>query len=414
VLYVLWGVMRLHAARLCACLVLSGGAASLLAEDELHLANGAVIVGEIVAETPTTVQIRTQAMIKHTPLSATLTVDRDQIENRLIVPSFAVQYQARAALSPETTEGHLALARWCIERCLVSEAETNVARADALDTYNPLVAQFYKELGFIHTRDRWVREDGATATAKAGERPLALSASGAAAGDQPAAVLAAGRVPGSSATTPVDSISRPVARADAGAAGAPPGASAAAGSEVALTASGVPAPVLAVMTSAARGHPLSEYVRDLEEGTVVYSAVFTGADNVEMEVTVSKDAELIDVSPLAEEPGKPSTATLAGPGAAPGPAAAGAAAGAALGGAGEVATESEITQQQVPAPVLAVMAKAANGRPLTEFVKDLEQGELVYSAEFITAAGTLMEVTVSKDAQLIDVSPEADEKPAGR
>jgi hypothetical protein len=396
--------MRLPAARLCACLSLVAGASPLLAEDELHLANGAVIVGEIVAETATTVQIRTQAMLKHTPLSATLTVERDQIENRLTVPSFAVQYQARAALSPATTEGHLALARWCIERCLVAEAEANVQRADALDPYNPLVAQFYKELGFIHDHDHWVHEDGATAKAgapaKAVDRPLP----GGPSGDPPAAQLAAARAPGATSATPVDAITRPVVRA------APAAAAAAAGEGGAteLAASAVPAAILAVMTTAARGHPLSEYVRDLEEGAVVYSAVFTGADNVAMEVTVSKDAELIDVSPLVDEPEKPTTVALAGAGPAAGPAsAAGAAAGA-------EATEVEITQQQVPAAVLAVMAKAASGRPLTDFVRDIEQGALVYSAEFTTTAGAVMEVTVSKDAQLLDVAPEVDDKPAAR
>ncbi len=402
-------VMRSHAARLCTCLALLAGASpALLAEDELHLANGAVIVGEIVAETPSTVQIRTQAMLKHSPLSATLTVERDQIENRLTVPSFAVQYQARAAASPDTPEGHLALARWSIERCLVAEAEANVLRADALDTYNPLVAQFYKELGFIRVHDHWVREDGTSASAGAPARtpPLAGSAANAALNDQPAAVLAAGRAPGSTVATPVDAISRPLARTAAAPDPAP--APAAEGSEVAVTAQAVPAAVLAVMTSAARGHPLSDYVRDLEEGAVVYSAVFTGADKVAMEVTVSKDAELIDVSPLVDEPEKPTTVTLAGagPAAAPGaPAAAPAAA---------EATEVEITPQQVPAAVLAVMAKASAGRPLTDFVRDLEQGVLVYSAEFTTAAGTLMEVTVSKDAQLLDVAPEVDDKPAAR
>jgi len=227
-----------------------------------------------------------------------------------------------------------------------------------------------------------------SAIAKTGERPVTLTATG----DKPATPLSTARTPGSTSATPVDVIARPVARAA-------PAAPAGEGTEVALTVQEVPAPVLAVMTAAARGHPLSEYVRDLEDGAVVYSAVFTGADNVAMEVTVSKDAELIDLSPLVDEPEKPSTVTLAGTG----PAA----------GAEAAATEAEITQQQVPAPVLAVMTRASGGRPLSEFVRDLEEGALVYSAEFTTAAGRVMEVTVSKDAQLIDVSPE-DDKPAGR
>jgi hypothetical protein len=395
--------MRVHAGRLCLFLVVAGSAAPLPAEDELHLANGAVIVGEIIAETPSAVQIRTQAMIKHTPLAATLTIDRDQIENRLTVPSFAEQYQARAALSANTPEGHLALARWCIERCLVAEAEANVKRADGLDPYNPLVAQFFKELGFVREHDQWVREDDPSAKgaalARGSDHPAAAVATATAGAAQPSPQLAGARLPGSSAAVPVDALAKPLASAAAPAA---PAAPAAGGTDVEITAQAVPAAVLAVMTTAARGHPLSEYVRDLEDGAVVYSAVFTGADNVAMEITVSKDAQLIDLSPMAEEAERPATLTVAG---SPPAAAAGAPA---------EATEVGITQQQVPAAVLAVMTKAAGARPLSEFVRDVEEGALVYSAEFTTAAGVMMEVTVSRDAQLIDVSPEAEDRPAAR
>jgi hypothetical protein len=68
-----------------------------------------------------------------------------------------------------------------------------------------------------------------------------------------------------------------------------------------------------------------------------------------------------------------------------------------------------IAQGQVPPAVLAVMVKAAAPAELSDFVRGLEDGATVYSAEFTPAGGKLMEVTVGADATLISVEAEAEE-----
>ena len=68
-----------------------------------------------------------------------------------------------------------------------------------------------------------------------------------------------------------------------------------------------------------------------------------------------------------------------------------------------------LTRAQVPPAVLAVMVKAAAGAELEDFVRGLEDGATVYSAEFTPAGGKLMEVTVGADATLIAVEVEAEE-----
>jgi hypothetical protein len=72
-----------------------------------------------------------------------------------------------------------------------------------------------------------------------------------------------------------------------------------------------------------------------------------------------------------------------------------------------------ITRDLVPPAVLAVMAKAAAGAALGDFVRGLEDGATVYSAEFTPAGGKLMEVTVAADATLIAVQADAEEPAQG-
>lgn len=68
-----------------------------------------------------------------------------------------------------------------------------------------------------------------------------------------------------------------------------------------------------------------------------------------------------------------------------------------------------LTRAQVPPAVLAVMVKAAGPAELSDFVRGLEDGATIYSAEFTPAGGALMEVTVGADATLIAVEAEAEE-----
>jgi hypothetical protein len=150
---------------------------------------------------------------------------------------------------------------------------------------------------------------------------------------------------------------------------------------------------MAVMAKAAAGSTLIEFVKDLEEGAVVYSAEFTGADGKLMEVTVSKDAVLLDVSPEVDEA----------------PVAAAATPGASAATPAADTPDISVTARDLPAPAMAAMTKAAGRFPLVDFVRAVDSGKTVFSAEFTDATGTIMEVTVTKEGELLDVSPEVEE-----
>ncbi|GEM_PF-6867662 len=386
----------LHA---CLAVLLAGAglAPSLIAEEELHLDSGMIVVGDVISETPDTVVLRTQALIRHTPLAATLTYRRDQIDSRRTVPSFHDQYLARAPLSPDTVEGHLALARWCMDCCLVPEALENAQRAEALDSYNQVVAQLFKDLGYVKDQGHWVSVDDAGYKASHGAA-LATAAS------VPPASSAA------TATPPMVAARRPLAPSpalparDVSAAhpAQPAGAASDADTATPVAVSAIPAGVLAVMSAAAAGHPLSDYISDTEDGHLVYSAEFTRADGIAMEVTVTKEGALVDVSPEADEAPTGAAGSSGSPArvtGAPATAAAGA--------------DVEITARAVPAIVLAAMTKAAGGAPVSDYVRSVDDGEVVFSAEFTNAAGTVMEITVGRDGTVLDLSPEAaDEAPS--
>jgi hypothetical protein len=136
-----------------------GLAPAACAEEELHLASGEVVTGELITETATTIEIRRQVLIKHNAVAASVTIDKDQITRREKVASFADQYKARQKTSPDTLEGHIALARWSADHCLVAEAAQNAQRADDLDSDNPLVSRLFNELGYVKIKDQFVRED---------------------------------------------------------------------------------------------------------------------------------------------------------------------------------------------------------------------------------------------------------------
>jgi hypothetical protein len=71
--------------------------------------------------------------------------------------------------------------------------------------------------------------------------------------------------------------------------------------------------------------------------------------------------------------------------------------------------EVEIIRDQVPAAALAVMVKAAGASAVSGFVRAQEDGKTVYSAEFTTADGILMEITASPEGALIAVEKEVED-----
>jgi hypothetical protein len=136
-----------------------GAAPGLLAEEEVHLASGEVVTGELITETATTLEIRRQVLIKHNAVVATVNIAKDQITRREKVASFADQYKTRQKSTPDTLEGHIALARWSADHCLIKEAAQNAQRADDIDSDNILVNKLFGDLGYVKIKDEWVRED---------------------------------------------------------------------------------------------------------------------------------------------------------------------------------------------------------------------------------------------------------------
>lgn len=71
---------------------------------------------------------------------------------------------------------------------------------------------------------------------------------------------------------------------------------------------------------------------------------------------------------------------------------------------------TDLKADQVPAPVMATMVKAANGGKLSEFEQEVKNGKTVFTAEVKDAAGKVNEITVSPDGTLVSVAPEEEEK----
>src|SRR5271156_688021 len=136
-----------RAGLLALALACCGTAPALLAEEEIHLASGEVVTGELINETSTPLEIRRQVLIKHSAVVATVNIDKDQITRREKVASAAEQYKIRQKSTPDTLEAHIALARWSVDHCLVKEAAENAQRADDIDSDNPLVNKLFGELG---------------------------------------------------------------------------------------------------------------------------------------------------------------------------------------------------------------------------------------------------------------------------
>ncbi len=132
---------------------------ALMAEEEVHLASGEVVTGELITETSTALEIRRQVLIKHNAVSATVNIAKDQITRREKVPAFSEQYKTRQKSTPDTLEGHIALARWSADHCLIAEAAQNAQRADDIDSDNPLVNKLFGDLGYVKIKEQWVRED---------------------------------------------------------------------------------------------------------------------------------------------------------------------------------------------------------------------------------------------------------------
>jgi hypothetical protein len=131
----------------------------LLAEEEIRLSSGEVVMGELVKETDTTVEVKRLVLIKHVPTATTVSLPKNLITRRQKVPPLTEQYQARIKNAADSLESQCAIARWCIEKCLMVEALEHTRKADAEDAGNPIVAKLFTDLGYVKDGDAWVKEE---------------------------------------------------------------------------------------------------------------------------------------------------------------------------------------------------------------------------------------------------------------
>jgi hypothetical protein len=126
---------------------------------EVQITNGDVIVGEVGEETATTLELKRLVMIRHKATATSVTVPKNIITKRSVVPSLTAQYDTRRAKADSSLFDQCALARWCFDHALVSQAIAHTKQAESDDSFSPIVAKLYNDLGFTKVGDAWVNED---------------------------------------------------------------------------------------------------------------------------------------------------------------------------------------------------------------------------------------------------------------
>ena len=145
--------------------------------------------------------------------------------------------------------------------------------------------------------------------------------------------------------------------------------------EVSLDA--VPAAVKATILEEANGAEVEEVEREVEDGKVVYEAEFE-VDGQEVEIEVAKDGTLLSREiDDDEEDGDDDD-----------------------GDEDEDEDEDEVSLDEVPAAVKATILKEADGAEVEEVEKEIEDGKVVYEAEF-EVDGQEVEIEVAEDGTLL-------------
>ncbi|MBN2376289.1 MAG: PepSY-like domain-containing protein [Sedimentisphaerales bacterium] len=147
--------------------------------------------------------------------------------------------------------------------------------------------------------------------------------------------------------------------------------------EVEVSLDEVPAVVKATILKEANGAEIKEIEKEVEDGKVVYEAEFE-VDGQEVEVEVAEDGTLLsreiddedevgDVDDDEDEDNE---------------------------------DEVEVSLDEVPAAVKATILKEANGAEVEEVEKEVEDGKVVYEAEFMVD-GQEVEIEVAEDGTLL-------------
>lgn len=127
--------------------------AAAYADDLLLLKNGCQISGRILAPTTATspeIRIATQDGI-------TFTISRDEVEAVSRSGVAASEYEEKLEGTPDTAEGHLAMAQWCLENGAVTRQKTHLKRVLELEPENETA---HKKLGHVRSADgKWRSRD---------------------------------------------------------------------------------------------------------------------------------------------------------------------------------------------------------------------------------------------------------------
>jgi DNA repair exonuclease SbcCD ATPase subunit len=156
-------------------LLLGLGAPLAAATVEVRTTTGDLITGEVLQETATTLELKRQVLIKHKPVTTSVTLAKSTITMRKEVPSLAAQYEARRAAAEPTLLSQCSLARWCVERAMTEQALVHTRQAEELDRLNPLVTKLYGDLGYLKIDGQWVEESAhlaATGKVRVGDTVL--------------------------------------------------------------------------------------------------------------------------------------------------------------------------------------------------------------------------------------------------
>ena len=142
----------------CAGLSLLCSSVCLGADEQVFLGSGEVVIGELIRESPTEIEIRRLVLVKRVPVPTSIILQKNQISRRVPVPSPLERYAARVKQAADTLEGQCAMSRWCMENCLMDQALVHARKADGLDDQNPIVAKLFADLGYLKDKGQWVKE----------------------------------------------------------------------------------------------------------------------------------------------------------------------------------------------------------------------------------------------------------------
>ncbi len=122
-----------------------GGLGSRAWGDVFHLERGGTLQGKLLGEDAGFYRVRTAGGVVSLARAAVTRIEPGPVPFE--------EYDARAAATPDTADGHFALAEWCGEQGLRSEAHRHLLRAIELDVNH---AGARRALGYVRVGGLWV------------------------------------------------------------------------------------------------------------------------------------------------------------------------------------------------------------------------------------------------------------------